>query len=108
MKRYCIGRTQSEIIDYLKKNAEKNRNNIHLDRLVNLCVNFDALTPKNTIALRKFIVDCGADYDIVKGYGGRDETIVIVFNPAKIKKVIPVKSSEVGLSDYERTTDENL
>ena len=75
---------------------------LNLQVLVNLCVNDQCLTPKNTISLRKFLVDHGADYDIVSRYNGRDESIVVIYNPQKIKKIEIVKSSSVTLDQREQ------
>jgi hypothetical protein len=99
VKRYVIGKHRSNIIDDLKNNLNK-LGILQLEVLVNLCVNYDALSPKNTVELRKFLVNHGADYEIVRGYGGRDEHIAIIFNPTKIKNIEPIKASDVTLDQW--------
>jgi hypothetical protein len=105
VKRYVIGKHRNEIIEDLQNNLNR-LGALKLSVLINLCINYDALSSKNTVELRKFIVAHGADYEISKGFGGRSETIVIVFNPTVIKKVTPVKASEVSTSEFEQTITE--
>ncbi len=105
VNRYVIGKHRKDIINDLKNNF--NRSGIlKLAILINLCINYDALSSKNTVDLRKFIIEKGADYEISKGYGGRSETIVIVFNPSVIKKVIPTKAADVHPDEYQQTINE--
>lgn len=105
VKRYVIVKYRANVIDDLKNNLNK-LGVLKLGVLVNLCVNYQCLSPKNTIELRKFLVDHGADYEIVKGYGGRgDESLAIIYNPSKIKKIEPVKASEVTVDQYDQQID---
>jgi hypothetical protein len=105
VKRYAIGKHRKDLISDLQNNL--NRSGVlKLYVLINLCVNYECLSPKNTVALRKFVVEHGADYEISKGFKGRSETIVIVFNPAIIKSVTPVKASDVKVGDFEQSINE--
>lgn len=105
VKRNVIGKYRKDIITDLQNSFDRS-GILRLSNLINLCINYDALSPKNTVELRKFIVSQGADYEISKGYGGRDETIVIVFNPAIIRKVTPVKASDVTMDEREQNITE--
>jgi len=101
VKRYAIKRFQKNIIDDLEQVSYRDiQNRIRIGAVVNLCLNYDALRPASTVSLRQFLVKHGADYEISPRFGGRDETIVILFNPALIQKVKPVKASEVETTDY--------
>ena len=104
VKRYVKVDCRRPIIKDLSNNFER-LGKLQLEVLVNLCVNYEALTPKNTVALRKFLIGQDADYHISKGYAGRNETIVIVFNPTIIKKIEPVKASAVTLDQREQYID---
>ena len=104
VKRYVIGKFRKPMIEDLNNNLKKN-GTLRLEVVVNLCVNYECLTPKNTIALRRFLIEHGADYSISKGFSGRNETIVIVYNPAIIKKIEPVKASDVTLDQWKQHID---
>ena len=100
VKRNSIQKFQKEIIADLNNVDNRNKTgNIPIGTLVNLCLNYDALSTKNTINLRKFLVENGVDYEISRGYGGRNETIVIVFNPKIIQNVKVVRAPEVTDTD---------
>ena len=52
--------------------------------------------------MNSYLVEKGADYSIVKRYGGRDETVLVLFNREKIKSVKKIKSDLVLTTDYEK------
>jgi hypothetical protein len=101
VKRYVIGQYRKPMIEDLTNNINR-LGKLFLEVLVNLCVNYQCLSPKNTVELRKFIVNHGADYEISRGFAGRAETIVVIFNPAIIKKIEAVKASDVSLDQREQ------
>jgi len=108
VKKYCIGKYKKQIIDDLKDNMNR-RGHLFLNAVVNLCFNYQALSTANTVALRRFVVDHGADYEIVRNYGGRsDDTVVVVYNPKIIRKVKAVKTSDVKTSDFVKPIMESI
>lgn len=99
-KRHVIAKHRQNIINDLENIAARlSDNKVPLVSLSNLCLNYEALSSNNTIALRNFLVEHGADYEISTRFGGRDETVVIVFNPKIIRSVRPIKTSEVDSSE---------
>jgi len=93
VKRYVIKRLQRQILGDLKNCFDK-RGKLPIVTVVNLCLNHQAITTRNTLALRQYVVDHGVDYEVSRGYGGRgDETLVIVYNPACIKNVQKISTA---------------
>ena len=97
VKRYCIGRYRKQIIQDFNDNIAR-RGGLFLSSLVNLIFNYQAVSIANTVKLRQFIVDHGADYEIVSYKG--PVKIVVLFNPELIKSVKAVKSKDVSVDDY--------
>ena len=61
---------------------------VKLEYVINLMINHDCLTPGVSATVRQFVIDCGADYALHKGYAGwNDQHIAVIFNPKVIKKV---------------------
>ena len=107
-KRYVIAKHRQNIINDLENIAKRQSDNtVPLVSLSNLCLNYEALSANNTIALRNFLVEHGADYEISTRFGGRDETVVIVFNPKIIRSVRPIKTSDVDSSERVLNVTEN-
>jgi hypothetical protein len=106
VKRHVIKRFQKTILNDLKNNLARKSgddNEIFISVIVNLCLNYQALTKENTVALRKYLIDHGVDYGIVKNFGGRNgDTVVVVFNPKIIVKVVKTTSKDVQSSDREK------
>ena len=96
VNRYVIGRKRKDMIDDLQRIMKRtNADQIRIEVLVNLCLNNEALPNSKTNVLRQFLIDHGVDYAWVKHYGGRDETVLVVINPRKIKKVEAIPASAV-------------
>ncbi len=105
VKKYAIKRYQKKIIEDLQ-NSLNRQGFLWISNVGNLCFNYNALTPENTINLRKFFVEHGVDYEIVKHFGGRnDSTVVVVYNPKIIKSVKVKKSSETTMDDRTNSTE---
>ena len=64
-------------------------------------INFDAIMPSKTDKLNQFLVDKGVDYSVVTRFGGRDETVFVIFNNNLIKHVKSVPAKEVDLNMWE-------
>lgn len=94
---------QKELIVDLHNNMKRMNlvNEVEANVLLNLIINSDAVVGEKTIKLNEFLVQNKADYSIVDRFSGRDETVVVIFNPKQIKKVSPIKSSEASLEEYE-------
>ena len=79
---------------YSNMHHRKSQPKIHIETLVNLVINNDALVHSKTHLLTKFLVDNGVDYGMVNRFKGREEVVMVVYNKEKIKKVnvIPAKN----------------
>jgi hypothetical protein len=73
---------------------------IRIEMLMNLGINYKAIRPGLTGDLRQFLIDHGADYALVKNYGGSGETVVVIINPKQIKNVQIIKSKDVDPKEY--------
>lgn len=80
-------RHYKKIIEDLNEHSERmGREDIHLEILVNLMVNYKSLTPSSAGPLNKFIVSKGVDISVFdapmfNSYGGGRDQWVVVFNP---------------------------
>lgn len=101
IKRYAIRKYQKNILDDLKAN-ELRSGSIPIAAVSNLCFNYDALSSANTVALRKYLISHGVDYEIVKNFGGRAETVIVVYNPEIIQNVKPTRAKDISVSDWEK------
>lgn len=103
VKRSVIKSKQNDIIDDLHNNMKRSQTIpfINAEILVNLCVNYEALKGEQTVALNRFLVENNVDYGTEDNFGGRSETVCIVYNLDKIKKVKAVKSKDIPTSEYE-------
>lgn len=100
---YVIKKKAKEVIDCIKENSSRTSNNdtIRASYFLNIMINFDAIMPAKTHYLNKFLVDNGADYSVVNHFGGRPETVFVIFNNNIIHKVKPVPAKEVLLNQWE-------
>ena len=99
VNRYVIGRLKKVLIDDLKDNLRR-VGHLNAEVLVNLCLNHSALSLASTEHLRKFLIGNGVDYIVVNRFGGRDEKLLVVVNPAKISRVDIVPAREVRDTEY--------
>lgn len=96
VNRYVVGTKRKRMIEDLKGNlARTGEDRLQVEVLVNLCLNNEAIPNTKTGALRQFLIDHGVDYAWVQRYGGRDESVLVVINPRKIKKVEAISASKV-------------
>ena len=79
---YVIKKKAKEVIDCIKDNSKRTSNGdtIKASYFLNIMINFDAIMPSKTEKLNEFLVSKGADYSIVNRFGGRDETVFVIFN----------------------------
>lgn len=73
---------------------------VNAEIFLNLMINYDAVIGKNTKKLNEFLVNSGVDCLYSSRFGGRDETILCLFNNKNIKKISVVSASEIGLEHY--------
>jgi hypothetical protein len=108
-----------EVLDFVLKNVIKSKqkdilNDIHnnikrmnsypyleAETLVNLCINYEAVKGEKTISLNRFLVNHNVDYSTSDRFSGRDETICIIYNLDKIKKIKAISAKDVSLVDFE-------
>lgn len=93
VNRYVVGRMKKPVIADLQDNLNR-VGHLNADVIVNLCLNRSALSPASTEYLRKFLIDHGVDYISVNRFGGRDEKLLVVVNPAVVIRVdiVPAKA----------------
>lgn len=100
---YVIKKKTKEVLDCILSNSQRTSddNSIKASYFLNIMINFDAIMPSKTEKLNEFLVNKGVDYSIVNRFGGRDETVFVIFNNNLIQKVKPVPAKEVNLSMWE-------
>lgn len=103
VKKNVVKAKQNDMINDLHNNMKRCQTVpfVHAETLVNLCINYEALKGEKTVALNRFLVDHNVDYGTVRNFGGRDETVCVVYNLDKIKKVKSIKSQDVTLDEFE-------
>jgi len=102
-KKYVVGRKREEFLDYIRSNMERMGSETEVDANVflNLLVNDEAIASSKTPILVKFLVDHGIDYSIVRNYGGSGETVVVLFNRAKIVKVEVYSARKIDPNEFD-------
>jgi len=103
VKANVVKSKQNDIIEDIHDNMKRSNTlpYITADILVNLCVNYEALKGDKTVMLNRFLVANNVDYGTVENFGGRNETVCVVYNLDKIKKVKSYKSQDIPVSEYE-------
>lgn len=98
-----IKKKAKEVIDCIKENSNRTSDgeSIKASYFLNIMINFNAISPSKTNNLNQFLVDSGADYGTVDNFGGRPETVFVIFNNKLIHKVTTVPSKQVQLSQWE-------
>lgn len=100
---YVIKKKCKEVIDCIKNNAQRTSTDdtIKASYFLNIMINFDAISPSKTHYLNQFLVENKADYGIVNNFGGRPETVFVIFNNKLIQKVKSIPAKEVNLNQWE-------
>lgn len=103
VKKNVVKSKQNDIINDLHNNMKRSQTTpyIQAEVIVNLCVNYEALKGEKTVELNRFLVQNNVDYGTVDNFGGRNETVCVVYNLDKIKKVKSIKSTDVKIDDFE-------
>jgi hypothetical protein len=100
---FVIGKKRKVFLDSVYENVERmnSKDKIKASHFLNLIINFDAINSSKTKDLNNFLVENKVDYSVVNNYGGRNETVIVIFNNDMIKKVEFIPSKNVSLDDYE-------
>jgi hypothetical protein len=103
INQYIIKSKKAELLDCIYDNVKRmnSGNQICADYFLNLIINMDAITTPKANHLQNFLVSHNVDYSVVNNFGGRNETVLVVFNQEKIKKVKHVSAKDVSLNDWE-------
>lgn len=100
---YAIKKKSKEVIDCIKNNAQRTSSDdtIKASYFLNIMINFDAISPGKTHYLNQFLIENGVDYGTVNNFGGRPETVFVIFNNKVIQKVKAIPSKEISLNQWE-------
>jgi len=92
VKLYLSRSAQKEVLEYIDKNIERT-GHLSASSFNNMVLNSGGLSSKNTVALSQFLVQHGADYEIIKhpfGWGGAVMMVLYNINKvASIHRVMP-------------------
>ena len=93
--------TVAEIVEQLNENSERSGTpgKINIETVLNLLLNYNALTPAKTVLLAEFLIENGVQYGVTR-YGGRDEVVVIVYDRSIIKKVSAVSQKDISTDEW--------
>lgn len=87
VKSHVVARARKDIIDDLRANARRGeieKTHIRASVLNNLIINYEAITPKNSVELRRFFIQHGVQYSVSRMTAGQ---ILIVIDPNIIKSI---------------------
>ena len=86
--RYVVGKKKKEVLSALESlSLAGSVHTVCAEVFINTILNHEAMVNSKSGILKSFLAEQGADYRIVTRYGGHDETVMVVFNPRKIKGV---------------------
>lgn len=99
---HVIGTKKQQMLQDIHSNMKRlnNTQGVQAQTFLNLIINNEAVKKTKTHILNEFLVDNSIHYGVVKNYGGSNETVLVVFNRAKIKSVKKINSIDVMLDDY--------
>ena len=99
---YAVGNKRNVVISDMHNNLKRlNKvDTINAETFLNLLFNHDALKGEKILKFNKFLVENNIDFGVVKNFKGRDETVIVVYNLDKIKKVKAIPAKEVSLDEY--------
>ena len=99
---HVIKNKRDELLTDIHSNMKRMNVTSHIkaEHFLNLVINLEAIKKTNTDKLSDFLVESGADYGFTSHYGGNDETIMVIFNKAKIQSVKRVIAKDVDLNEY--------
>ncbi len=89
---WCIKSKIKEIGYSLNKYIKSNK--IPANIFINVILNTNAIPSKYTNKLREFLVNNNIDYEVVKNAFGWNETMLVLYNMKKIKRIKQIKSTD--------------
>jgi hypothetical protein len=103
VSRHIIGKKQKELLQLMYENMHRKNNSTHInaENFLNLIFNLNAIQTPKTRELNQFLVEQGVDYGWVNNFKGRNETVLVIYNFAKIKKITSVMAKDVDLHQRE-------
>lgn len=103
VNQHVIKKKAKEVIESIKENSNRTSDNqcIKASYFLNIMINFEAIASSKTHHLNQFLVDNQVDYSIVNYFGGRPETVFVIFNNKIIHHVQSVPGQKVNLNQYE-------
>lgn len=92
---YVVGSKKKTVKNDITSNMDRMKSdNIDAEHFLNIIINNDAIQNTKTSNLKQFLIEHGVDYSKQR-YGGRDEYVYVIINPAIITKVEKIKASSV-------------
>jgi hypothetical protein len=92
IKSYVISSKRKEIINIYEKHY--NEDKINASIVLNVILNEKAIKPSDTDKLRLFLLNNNIDYELVDNPFGWGETMIVLYNMAKIKNKIVIKPKD--------------
>lgn len=100
---YVIGKKKLVVAKAVHENMKRmsNSDSICAETFLNIMINEEAITKSKSHLLNDFLVENKVDFNLVKNYGGANETVLVILNRDKIKKVAPISAKNVSLDDFD-------
>lgn len=99
---YIKNNKKKELLSDIKNHMDRmnKTNELSAEVFVNLIINLEAINKTKTSNLCQFLVNNNVDYSVVKNYAGSDETVLVIHNRNKIKKVDKILAKDVNTDFY--------
>lgn len=95
VNKFCIKNKQNEIKQTINKILERTESNtINGETFLNIIINNDAISSKNTIQLKNFFIKNDIDYLLVDNAFGWHDKMLVLFNTDKIVNIERVESKD--------------
>lgn len=100
INQYVIKKKVKEITEAVEK-YYKRAKKVTAESVINIMINYEALSTGKQDELRKFLLSQGVDYLTVNNpFGWGDQVMIVLFNPKKIvKKVVVEPKDEIKVFD---------
>jgi hypothetical protein len=85
---------RKEILGVIAANIER-VGRLKADTFNNIILNYEGVGPKDTVTLSRFLVDNGADYELIGNpFGWGDATMMVLYNTNKIADITRVSPKD--------------
>lgn len=110
IQKNIIKKHQTKIIEDIYEAMDRKNSISHIpaSSFLNLIINYEAIQNSKTKALNQFLIDQGVDYEAVTNYGGRNETVFVIYNLSIIQSVKAIPAKNVSLDDWVFEIDPNI